>query len=139
VCYLKLLEAPLIYVSDTLPFQCLAKYPEKCQGVKFVDVDYMKLITKKCAVVVETEQLRGLLSGVELPASHGNIVLRSDQYLAVGCDLRELEELERTLAAEIDIKNCLVLFTAEVSVTYMDVGPADALIKWAANFHSCKY
>jgi len=26
-----------------------------------------------------------------------------------------------------------VLFTAEVSITYMDVGAADALINWASN------
>ena len=88
-------------------------------------------------MVVETEPLRRLLSGVELPASHSNVVLRSDQYLALGCDLIELEELERILADEVDIKNCLVLFAAEVSVTYMEVEAADALIKWAAKFQSC--
>ncbi|KAH0558416.1 hypothetical protein GP486_004923 [Trichoglossum hirsutum] len=140
----KFLEEPterkiFVNLGDTLPFQCLAKHPEKCQNAKFVDVDYMKLIKKKCAVVAETEQLRRLLSGMELPASHSNTVLRSDQYLAVGCDLRELEELERTLAAEVDIENCLVLFAAEVSITYMEAGPADALIKWAASFHNSRF
>jgi hypothetical protein len=125
--------------SDPLPFQFLAKNPEKCRNIKFIDVDYTMLMTRKCSVIMETEQLRGLLSGVELPVFQGNVVLRSDQYLAVGCDLRELDDLERTLVGEVDIENCLVLFTAEVSVTYMEVEAADALIKWAAGFHSCWY
>jgi len=124
-------------VSDPLPFQFLAKSPEKCRNVKFVDVDYMKLMIKKCSVITETEQLRKLLSGVELPTPQGSVVLSSDQYLAVGCDLRELEDLERTLAHEVNIENCLVLFIAEVSITYMEVEAADALIKWAASFHNC--
>ena len=94
-------------------------------------------MTKKCSVITGTERLRRLLSGVELPASQGNVVLRSDQYLAVGCDLCELGDLGMTLVGEADIENCLVLFTAEVSVTYMEVEAADALIKWAASFHSC--
>ncbi|KAI9787133.1 MAG: tRNA methyltransferase ppm2 [Geoglossum umbratile] len=134
----KFLEEPtgktkiLVNLGDPLPFQFLAKNPEKCRNIKFIDVDYTKLMTRKCSVIMETEQLRRLLSGVELPVSQGNVVLRSDQYLAVGCDLRELEDLERTLVGEVDIENCLVLFTAEVSVTYMEVEAADALIKWAA-------
>jgi tRNA wybutosine-synthesizing protein 4 len=124
-------------VSDPLPFQFLAKNPEKCRSVKFVDVDYMKLMIKKCLVIMETEQLRKLLSGAVLPIPQGSVVLRSDQYLAMGCDLCKLEDLERTLVHEVNIENCLVLFIAEVSITYMEVEAADALIEWAASFHNC--
>jgi len=63
----------------------------------------------------------------------GDVLLRSDQYLQLGCDLRDLPHLESSLAKAIDIHNCLVLFTAEVSITYMDLQSADALIRWTGS------
>jgi tRNA wybutosine-synthesizing protein 4 len=46
--------------------------------------------------------------------------------------LRDLKLLKQVLASAVDIENCLVLLTAEVSITYMNVEAADALIHWAA-------
>ena len=51
--------------------------------------------------------------------------------MAVGCDLRDLEQLECALSEELELSKCTFLLTAEVSVTYMDVEAADALIAWA--------
>ena len=128
----------LILCSDPLPFQCLSRYPEACQSVTFVDVDYMQLIIKKAEVIQQTAPLRQLLTNVKIPISGEAVTLRSDQYLAIGCDLREVEKLGEILAAEFDLENCLVLCTAEVSITYMDVHAADALIRWAATLRNGK-
>ena len=60
------------------------------------------------------------------------MLLRSDEYLQIGCDLRDLQLLDQILTSAVDIENCKVLLTAEVSITYMNVEAADALIEWAA-------
>lgn len=85
---------------------------------------------KKRDVVQNTHELFSKFSNVE--PSMGEILLRSDQYLQVGCDLRDLHLLEMTLASIMDLHNSVILFTAEVSITYMNVKAADALINWAS-------
>lgn len=118
--------------SDPLPFQCLARYPTLCKDVTFVDVDYAQLMVKKSEVVDQTVPFRKLLTNFHISPPDSVINLRSNEYLAVGCDLRDVEKLKETLAEEFDMDNCLILCIAEVSISYMDVDAADALIRWAA-------
>ncbi len=103
-----------------------------CKNVTFVDVDYAQLMVKKCEIIDLTNLFRKMLTSFKISSPGDTITLRSDQYLAVGCDLRDTEKLKRALAEELDLENCLILCTAEVSITYMDVEAADALIGWAA-------
>ena len=76
--------------------------------------------------------LRNALFKTKLRSSEPPVYLRSGQYLAIGCDLRDLDLLERTLRTELDISSSSVLFVAEVSATYMPVEDSDALIRWAS-------
>jgi tRNA wybutosine-synthesizing protein 4 len=117
--------------SDPNPWQCLSRYPKACGNVTFIDVDYMPLMEKKRDVVRSTAELNEMLANITFPEI-GNVLLRSDQYLQVGCDLRELSELSAVLASAVDIEKCLILCTAEVSITYMTVEAADHLINWAS-------
>lgn len=71
-----------------------------------------------------------MLTGIEV-SEEGSILFRSDQYLQLGCDLRDLDGLNRGLASACDVDNCTILFTAEVSITYMNAEAADSLIQWA--------
>lgn len=71
--------------------------------------------------------LKTNLRSAQLP-----IYLRSDRYMALGCDLRDLTTIERILKTEFDCSSTSILFVAEVSVTYMPVSDADALIRWAS-------
>lgn len=64
--------------------------------------------------------------------TNGDVIFRSDQYIQLGCDLRELSRLEKALASVVDFENSELLFTAEVSITYMDSDASDALINWAS-------
>lgn len=91
----------------------------------------MALMEKKRDVVKSTPELKCMLSNVRFPES-GRVLLQSDQYLQVGCDLRELSELSAVLTSAVDIEKCLILCTAEVSITYMKVEAADALVKWTS-------
>lgn len=61
-------------------------------------------------------------------------LLRSDPYIAFGCDLADINKLNAVLANEVDLETCSVLFVAEVSMTYMDAADADSLLKWACKF-----
>ena len=79
-----------------------------------------------------TQELRDVLGHVEITTTIEAIRLRSANYLAIGCDLNDTVKLNEVLQNEFDLANCLVLCIAEVSVTYMDVQAADALISWAA-------
>jgi tRNA wybutosine-synthesizing protein 4 len=116
--------------SDPNPWQCLSRYPQDCENVKFIDVDYMSLMERKCAAVRSTAELNGMLTNLTFP-DKSHILLQSDQYLQIGCDLRDLSTLSNVLGSVLNLEECLVLCTAEVSITYMNVEAADALIKWA--------
>ncbi|KAI9724027.1 MAG: hypothetical protein M1812_000745 [Candelaria pacifica] len=123
---------------DPLPFQCLSKYAHACHNVLFIDVDYKQLMARKCEVVWQTAELYELLTSATR-ASDQDVLLRSDRYLAVGCDLKDLGALDRILAQELDMTSCIILCTAEVSITYMDVEAADAVIAWASQIHDARF
>lgn len=121
--------------SDPLAFQWLSKYPDKCQNVTFVDIDYPELITKKLEVIFQTPQLRDLLNApVPIGGRDAAPPAVENRYLALGCDLADIERLEKILNDNIDIQSCSILCVAEVSITYMDVGAADSLIRWASRY-----
>ncbi|EKD12261.1 uncharacterized protein L3040_000269 [Drepanopeziza brunnea f. sp. 'multigermtubi'] len=122
---------------DPLPWQCFHRCPKACVGAKFIDIDYKDLILKKRAVVQSTYELNSMLANVEL--SEGDVLFRSDQYVQLGCDLRDLVALKRVLTDVVDINKCLILFTAEVSITYMNVEAADCLIAWASNLPEARF
>lgn len=115
---------------DPLAWQCLSRYPGSCDNVSFVDIDYKELMLKKRDMVNRTPELKEVFTNIEI--LEGDILLRSDQYLQIGCDLRDLGALDRALASSFDFENFEILFVAEVSITYMDANYADDLIEWAS-------
>jgi hypothetical protein len=88
--------------------------------------------------IFTNDLLRGALLNTNLRSSERPVYVRSERYMAIGCDLRELRTLERTLRAELDIPASSVLFVAEVSATYMPVADSDALIRWASTLEDGK-
>ncbi|RKF59928.1 tRNA wybutosine-synthesizing protein 4 [Golovinomyces cichoracearum] len=122
---------------DTLPWVCLSRYQTKCDGVCFVDIDHRDLIIRKRKIIQETPDLNSMLNNIEV--TEGHILLRSDQYLLVGCDLRCLYQLSEILSDIVNAQDALILFIAEVSITYMDVKNADNLIEWASKFPYAKF
>ena len=96
-----------------------------------MDVDHPALMEKKCDIISNTSRLRDLLGPHDRPLEPGGVTLRSEHYLAIGCDLADITKFDMLLASEVQLSSCLVLCTAEVSITYMDTSAADALIRWA--------
>ncbi|KAL2147916.1 hypothetical protein VTI28DRAFT_3394 [Corynascus sepedonium] len=127
--------------SDVLPWQCLTRYPEECGGVKFVDVDFPDLIAKKRQTVLGTPELAGAFTGVkESSALVAPIVFESEQYVQIGCDLRDLDTLQKGLAAAVgDLSECEFIFVAEVSITYMEREGADEVIRWASTVGNAEF
>lgn len=122
---------------DPLPFQWLAREPELCRNVRFVDVDYKALMLTKTEIIEATPRMRDLLTPQALP-DDGYTVLSTHEYLAVGCDLRDIAGLGATIGSLTEGDRCLVLCVAEVSITYMNPDAADAVMEWAANLSSGK-
>ncbi|KAM0474258.1 hypothetical protein ACHAPX_007591 [Trichoderma viride] len=119
--------------SDVLPWQCHARYRDMGNDALFIDIDYPDLIEKKRAIVLQTPELRDLL-GDDFTVSEDKdgVLLRSDKYCQLGCDLRQLDRLRDVLKTVVDLPECAILFVAEVSITYMDTLSTDSLIQWAS-------
>lgn len=110
----------------------MAQEPELCSGTKFVDIDFEELMISKREIILNTPKMRDMLSiNSDIPLERG-IILDSEEYVAVGCDLRNLRRLERLLRSVVDLDDCLVLCLAEVSITYMAPEDSDALIAWSS-------
>jgi tRNA wybutosine-synthesizing protein 4 len=114
-----------------LPFQFWHRHASLAKNATFVDVDYPQLIERKRSRMLTNNLLRDSLLKTKLRPSEQPVYLRSDQYMAIGCDLRNLDLLERILRAELNMPGSAILFVAEVSVTYMPLTDADLLIRWA--------
>ena len=129
-CYF--LEYRVIGYSDPLAFQVIPRCRGYLEKTLFVDVDYPQLIRKKIEVVRNDPELNHVVGvNCTLPSS-GPVLLRSENYLAIGCDLRDIKTLNQVLEKEVDEPQCAFLFIAEVSITYMGIKEADAVIQWAA-------
>lgn len=115
-----------------MPFQFWHRYPALAESAVFLDVDYPQLMEKKRERMLSNDLLRDALLKTKLRPAEQPILLRSDSYMALGCDLKDLETLEKTLRAEFDMTATSILFVAEVSVTYMPLKDSDALIQWAS-------
>lgn len=89
------------------------------------------MVNKKRALQ-KTDIIQQLLKPVSFNADDSPVQIHSKPYVALGCDLRNLDKLDHVLETEILPSECAVLFLAEVSLTYMDVKSANAVINWAS-------
>ncbi|EXJ63507.1 uncharacterized protein A1O5_11556 [Cladophialophora psammophila CBS 110553] len=117
---------------DPLPFQWMAHHADLCANTKFIDVDFEELMISKRDIILHTPKMREMISTTSDTEAVKGVVLDSDVYVAIGCDLRNPPRLERLLRSVVDIDQCLVLCLAEVSITYMATQDADALIAWTS-------
>ncbi|EEA28289.1 tRNA methyltransferase ppm2 [Talaromyces marneffei ATCC 18224] len=115
---------------DPLAFQLLKTEKSICNNATFVDIDYEKLMGIKMSVIQKTEELKSILGDIKVFPDPSPVLLRAAHYVAVGCDLKNLKKLEEALKEVLGPSPVSVLCIAEVSLTYMDVQSADALISW---------
>lgn len=84
----------------------------------------------KTSIIQQTEELRATLGDIQVYPESETVRLRASNYVALGCDLKNLTKLEEALKDVLGPSPATVLCIAEVSLTYMDVSSADALISW---------
>lgn len=94
---------------------------------------------KKRKTVLETEELKLDLTGCEIPSGESKVLLKSDRYAQIGCDLRQLDAIRAAIGELVDIDASSFLFVAEVSITYMETQPADAIIQWASDLGQSEF
>jgi tRNA wybutosine-synthesizing protein 4 len=94
------------------------------------------MLAKK-EIIEAAPRMRDLLTLQTLPED-GYTVLNAKEYIAVGCDLRDINGLNVSLKPSTP-DQCLVLCVAEVSLIYMNAETSDALIEWAAHLSSGKF
>lgn len=106
-----------------------------------MDVDFPVLIRNKCGIIEHTEQLHGLLENFYRTRGDDGVLGAGNPYLAVGCDLRNLDQLKNVLqdAVDIDEDGVAVLFVAEVSLAYMEPEASQALLEWAATYQDVRF
>ena len=127
----------LMLCSDALPFRMLAQHPKLCERTTFVDVDYDALLRDKVAIIKSTEQLRLLLDDVKESPPSDDFLLRSKNYAALACDLKDIERLDGIIRGAFN-SNAAFLVICEVSITYMDPQDANAILKWASSLGNGK-
>ncbi|KAI0518568.1 leucine carboxyl methyltransferase [Xylaria bambusicola] len=126
--------------SDVLPWQCMTRYPDACRGAKFVDIDFPDLMSKKRTIVLTTPELRSVFEPVDTNVDE-HVLLKSHMYSQIGCDLRNTADVEKALSTclDLEISDCIFMFVAEVSITYMETVGADAVIKWASSLGQAEF
>ena len=88
-------------------------------------------------IVLNTPELKTLMTMSESEVQNKSILFNSDQYSILGCDLRNLKRLRQLIDAVVDLDpQCLVLCVAEVSITYMAVEDSDAVLAWSSRLSS---
>jgi tRNA wybutosine-synthesizing protein 4 len=91
-------------------------YPEACQQTTFVDIDYPALIRRKRDVVLSEVPFIELLVNVKTDDKSEIVYLQADNYAALGCDLKRVEQLSTLLQEHLHIQDCSILFLAEAGL-----------------------
>lgn len=88
----------------------------------------------KREIIMRNSDMRSLLhaESADCLGSDPSIVIDSEEYAAIGCDLRNLRRLERLLKSVVITNESAFLCIAEDSIVYMHVDAADALISWSS-------
>ncbi|ODV77623.1 LCM-domain-containing protein [Suhomyces tanzawaensis NRRL Y-17324] len=117
---------------DPLPFQLLNSFKETGSKVKvnFLDFDYPELIENKLRMIKESPEICTLINyheSVKAEEKEVGIVLSTENYKLVGCDLKD-EKLYRKQIDYLLSPQSVNIFIAEVSLAYMKPEFANAII-----------
>lgn len=95
----------------------------------------------KLAIIDKTEQLRALLPKLTKTGTLDGILGSSDPYVAVGCDLNNIEPLRTILKDHLQLANddAAILFVSEVSTAYMERDASQAVYQFAAAYDDVRF
>nr|POF03520.1 trna wybutosine-synthesizing protein 4 [Quercus suber] len=95
----------------------------------------------KIGIIETTEQLHGLLPRFTATGNETGLLGSSDPYVAVGCDLHDIDSLRIILQDHLRIQDPTVamLFVSEVSTAYMPFIASQALFTWAGSHDDVRF
>ncbi|KAK3109236.1 tRNA methyltransferase ppm2, partial [Teratosphaeriaceae sp. CCFEE 6253] len=95
----------------------------------------------KLGIIDKTEQLKVLLPKLTKTNADAGLLASSDPYVAVGCDLYNVESLRHILQDHLRIEDSsvAVLFVSEVSTAYMEKEAAQRVLEWAASLSDVRF
>ncbi|KAA1115569.1 tRNA methyltransferase ppm2 [Puccinia graminis f. sp. tritici] len=102
------------------------------RSVRYIDVDYPELISKKYQMISRSEELSSILPGFDKSRVGDWIELsdRNASYTLLGCDLCDSHGFINKLIESLDgSNNQQILFISEVSTVYMPSDKSDQLTK----------
>lgn len=98
--------------------------------LKYVEVDFGEVVSKKLHMVRQSKLLQSKLTNLSITAES----LSADIYSFLKCDLRDISQLSSVLIAQGLVKRKPTLFLAECVLIYMPVSSSSDIIKWAADY-----
>ncbi|XP_054713034.1 tRNA wybutosine-synthesizing protein 4-like [Uloborus diversus] len=110
---------------DTTYFR-LRKHNELLTGTKYIEVDFPEVMIKKLECIKKSE----LKDFSECSKDSSAIVATSKDYIMLGANLNDLEELNRCFEAIWINYSIPTLFISECSVIYMDTNSSNDLLSW---------
>lgn len=116
---------------DPFPFQTLSEQPGK---YIFYDFDYPELVRRKLGMITASDELVACVGDsilVDDNLRSLGVVLASNQYYLVGCDLKDTALYQRQMEALLG-GGLPTIFIAEVSLAYMEPRHANPVVELSA-------
>lgn len=115
---------------DTLAYQFL---DGQYGNFEFFDFDYPELVQRKLNVIRDSPEILEVIGTQEELSpeqSKMGIVMATDSYKLVGCDLKNTERYNQQLSSLLSGKsNAVTIFIAEVSLAYMKPEDANPVVE----------
>jgi len=103
---------------------------ENCLPLKFFEVDFGEVVSKKLHMIKQSKVLQDKLNNISMNVDS----LTSDIYSFLKCDLRDISQLSSILIASGAVKSKPTLVLAECVLIYMPVCSSKDIIKWVAEY-----
>ncbi|KAM9891444.1 hypothetical protein OXX79_010716 [Metschnikowia pulcherrima] len=113
---------------DPFPFKTLA---ESENAFEFFDFDYPELVAKKLSMIKKAPEIMEVIgkeNAIEETEQKLGVVMSTDPYKLVGCDLKDTELYEKQLECLLH-SGVPTIFIAEVSLAYMKPEHANPVVE----------
>lgn len=108
------------------------KSNSKLSRCLYIEIDFPEVMIKKFKCIQNNPFLDKLLSRKKY-INNNEIVLFTDDYILIGADLQNIQNLD-FICKEIGISYLVpTLFLSECAIVYMDTNSSDSLIHWSSN------
>ncbi|CUM67858.1 uncharacterized protein PRCAT00005567001 [Priceomyces carsonii] len=126
---------------DPLPFQLLSKFKKRNKSICFIDIDYPELVKNKLSMIKDSPEILNLIDkeSVDQDFKTTSILLSTDAYKLVGCDLKNKQLYAELLSTLVGNDDGIKIFVAEVSLAYMKPEFANPIIECSSKLSNSNF